>query len=95
MPAYNAEATLSRTVAEIDRSIVDDLVLVDDASTDRTVPLAQDLGLDPIRHDVNKGYGGNQKTCYRQALWSWALTSSSWCTPTTSTPPGSCPHWRR
>jgi glycosyltransferase involved in cell wall biosynthesis len=68
MPAYNAEATLSRTVAEIDRSLVDDVVLVDDASTDQTVPLARDLGLDPIRHDVNKGYGGNQKTCYRRAL---------------------------
>src|SRR5579859_3216480 len=68
MPAYNAAATLSRTVAEIDRNIVDDLVLVDDASTDQTVPLARHLGLDPIRHDVNKGYGGNQKTCYRRAL---------------------------
>jgi glycosyltransferase involved in cell wall biosynthesis len=43
-------------------------VLVDDASTDRTVPLARELGLDPISHDVNRGYGGNQKTCYRQAL---------------------------
>lgn len=68
MPAFNAEATLSRTVAEIDRNIVDDLVLVDDASTDRTVHLARNLGLDPIEHDVNKGYGGNQKTCYRRAL---------------------------
>jgi glycosyltransferase involved in cell wall biosynthesis len=68
MPAYNAEATLSRTVAEIDRDVVDDVVLVDDASTDQTVHLARDLGLAPISHDVNKGYGGNQKTCYRQAL---------------------------
>jgi glycosyltransferase involved in cell wall biosynthesis len=68
MPAYNAEATLTRTVAELDRDIVDDLVLVDDASTDRTVPLARELGLDPISHTVNRGYGGNQKTCYRQAL---------------------------
>jgi glycosyltransferase involved in cell wall biosynthesis len=68
MPAYNAEATLTRTVEELDRIIVDDLVLVDDASTDRTVPLARQLGLDPISHDVNRGYGGNQKTCYRQAL---------------------------
>ncbi|HEY6787088.1 MAG TPA: glycosyltransferase family 2 protein [Trebonia sp.] len=68
MPAYNAEATLTRTVAELDLEVIDDLVLVDDASTDRTVPLARALGLDPIRHDVNRGYGGNQKTCYRQAL---------------------------
>jgi glycosyltransferase involved in cell wall biosynthesis len=68
MPAYNAEATLSRTLAEIDREVIDELVLVDDASTDRTVPLARELGLDPISHEVNKGYGGNQKTCYRRAL---------------------------
>jgi glycosyltransferase involved in cell wall biosynthesis len=68
MPAYNAEATLTRTVAELDLNVIDDLVLVDDASTDRTVPLARELGLDPISHDVNRGYGGNQKTCYRQAL---------------------------
>ena len=68
MPAYNAEATLTRTVAELDLDVIDDVVLVDDASTDRTVPLARELGLNPISHDVNKGYGGNQKTCYRQAL---------------------------
>jgi glycosyltransferase involved in cell wall biosynthesis len=68
MPAYNAEATLTRTVAELDLDVIDDVVLVDDASTDRTVPLARSLGLDPISHDVNRGYGGNQKTCYRQAL---------------------------
>jgi glycosyltransferase involved in cell wall biosynthesis len=68
MPAYNAAATLSRTVAELDRDVIDELVLVDDASTDHTVPLARELGLNPILHDANKGYGGNQKTCYRQAL---------------------------
>jgi glycosyltransferase involved in cell wall biosynthesis len=68
MPAYNAAETLSRTVAEFDRDIIDELVLVDDASTDQTVALARELGLDPIRHETNKGYGGNQKTCYRQAL---------------------------
>ncbi len=68
LPAYNAEATLSRTVAELDREIIDELVLVDDASTDRTVPVGRELGLDPISHEVNRGYGGNQKTCYRQAL---------------------------
>jgi len=68
MPAYNAAETLSRTVAELDRTVVDEVVLVDDASTDRTIEVAHDLGLDPIRHDTNKGYGGNQKTCYGRAL---------------------------
>ena len=68
LPAYNAEATLSRTVAELDREIIDEIVLVDDASSDRTVELAHELGLKPICHDQNKGYGGNQKTCYRTAL---------------------------
>jgi glycosyltransferase involved in cell wall biosynthesis len=68
MPAYNAAETLSRVVSEFDRSIIDELVLVDDCSTDTTVELARQLGLDPIRHDVNKGYGGNQKTCYGRAL---------------------------
>jgi glycosyltransferase involved in cell wall biosynthesis len=68
LPAYNAEATLSRTVAEFDRGVVDDVVLVDDASTDQTVALARELGMDPIRHERNLGYGGNQKTCYQQAL---------------------------
>jgi glycosyltransferase involved in cell wall biosynthesis len=68
LPAYNAEATLSRTVAELDREIIDELVLVDDASTDRTVLLGRELGLDPISHEANRGYGANQKTCYRQAL---------------------------
>jgi len=68
MPAYNAEATLARTVAELDQEVIDELVLVDDASVDQTVPLARELGLDPIRHKVNTGYGGNQKTCYRAAL---------------------------
>jgi glycosyltransferase involved in cell wall biosynthesis len=68
LPAYNAEATLSRTVAEFDRGVVDDVVLVDDASTDQTVALARELGMEPIRHERNLGYGGNQKTCYQQAL---------------------------
>lgn len=68
LPAYNAEATLLRTVSELDRSVIDEVVLVDDASSDQTVSLARGLGLDPICHDQNKGYGGNQKTCYRQAL---------------------------
>jgi glycosyltransferase involved in cell wall biosynthesis len=68
LPAYNAEATLARTVAELDREVVDEIVLVDDASTDQTVSLAGELGLEPIRHELNLGYGGNQKTCYRQVL---------------------------
>ncbi len=68
MPAYNAEATLLRTVAELDRAVIDDIVLVDDASSDETVPLARRIGLAPICHESNKGYGGNQKTCYRNAL---------------------------
>ena len=67
MPAYNAEATLARTLSELDRGLVDEVVLVDDASTDETVALAG-LGLEPISHERNLGYGGNQKTCYRRAL---------------------------
>jgi glycosyltransferase involved in cell wall biosynthesis len=68
LPAYNAAATLPRTVAELDRDVIDEIVLVDDASTDRTVTAARDLGLEPIRHERNLGYGGNQKTCYRRVL---------------------------
>jgi glycosyltransferase involved in cell wall biosynthesis len=68
MPAYNAEATLRQTAAEIDRSIADDVVLVDDASMDRTVDVARELGVHHMVHPKNRGYGGNQKTCYREAL---------------------------
>ncbi len=68
MPAYNAELTLRRTVAEIDRSIADDVLLVDDASSDGTVAVAAELGLRHFVHPENRGYGGNQKTCYREAL---------------------------
>ena len=68
LPAYNAEATLARTVAELDREVVDEMVLVDDGSTDQTVSLARKLGLEPIRHELNLGYGRNQKTCYRRVL---------------------------
>ncbi|MEO6600926.1 MAG: glycosyltransferase family 2 protein [Polyangiaceae bacterium] len=67
MPAYNAEQTLERTVAEIP-SLVDDIIVVDDHSRDNTTALAQKLGLHAIRHEQNRGYGGNQKTCYRAAL---------------------------
>ena len=68
LPAYNAESTLRRTVDELDRRIVDDVILVDDASTDRTIEAAAELGLVCVRHPVNRGYGGNQKTCYRTAF---------------------------
>ena len=68
LPAYNAEATLARTLAELDRSVIDEVVLVDDASTDRTVEVAHKLGLEPVLHENNLGYGGNQKTCYRRVL---------------------------
>jgi glycosyltransferase involved in cell wall biosynthesis len=68
LPAYNAEATLARTLAELDQEVIDDIVLVDDASTDQTVTLARSLGLEPISHELNLGYGGNQKTCYRRVL---------------------------
>jgi len=67
MPAYNAEKTLERTVAEVP-AIVDDVIVVDDASTDETRRVARRLGLPTILHDRNRGYGANQKTCYREAL---------------------------
>lgn len=69
MPAYNAEQTLEKTYNEIPHSIVDQVILVDDFSTDDTTELAQKLGISiVIRHEQNKGYGGNQKTCYDRAL---------------------------
>ena len=68
LPAYNAEKTLERTVADIPRDWVDEIILVDDASRDGTEALAQRLGLIVVRHEKNRGYGGNQKTCYAEAL---------------------------
>ena len=68
LPAYNAEKTLARTVREIDRETVDEIILVDDASSDRTSELSQELGLQTIVHARNLGYGANQKTCYLEAL---------------------------
>jgi glycosyltransferase involved in cell wall biosynthesis len=68
MPAYNAEKTLEKTYREIPRNIVDDVLLIDDKSHDSTVPKAKELGITTYIHDINKGYGGNQKTCYREAL---------------------------
>lgn len=69
LPAYNAAPTLEKTYREIPFDIVDDVVLVDDHSRDNTFDLAQKLGIKHIiRHEINKGYGGNQKTCYNKAL---------------------------
>lgn len=68
LPAYNAEKTLARTVADIPRDVVDEILLVDDASKDGTVALAKKLGLTVYTHAKNKGYGANQKTCYEKAL---------------------------
>ena len=69
LPAYNAAQTLSQTVSEIPRDVVDEVVLVDDASTDETVAMARGLDIDHVlEHDRNQGYGANQKTCYRHAL---------------------------
>ncbi len=68
LPAYNAERTLERTYREIPLDLVDDVLLTDDASADRTVDVARRLGIETIVHERNRGYGGNQKTCYRAAL---------------------------
>ena len=68
MPAYNAERTLERTYQEVPVEYRRHVVLVDDASKDGTVALARSLGLTVVAHDQNRGYGGNQKTCYRTAL---------------------------
>ncbi|MCZ6688414.1 MAG: glycosyltransferase family 2 protein [Planctomycetota bacterium] len=68
LPAYNAARTLERTVADIPRGIADEVILVDDASRDDTMEVAARLGIPSIRHAKNRGYGGNQKTCYAEAL---------------------------
>jgi glycosyltransferase involved in cell wall biosynthesis len=68
LPAFCAEATLARTVRAIPADVVDHILLVDDASTDRTVAIASELGIATFRHGENRGYGANQKTCYRHAL---------------------------
>lgn len=68
MPAYNAEKTLERTLNDIPPGACDDVILVDDCSSDGTFELARRLGLHSVRHERNRGYGGNQKTCYRTAL---------------------------
>ena len=68
LPAYNAARTLERTYAEIPHDIVDEVILTDDASQDATVDLAKRLGIHTLTHGRNTGYGGNQKTCYAEAL---------------------------
>jgi glycosyltransferase involved in cell wall biosynthesis len=72
MPAYNAEKTLAETYQEIPLDLVDKVILVDDASSDRTSDMSKKLGLETIIHPQNRGYGANQKTCYRAALDSGA-----------------------
>lgn len=68
MPAYNAEKTIEKTYRDIPKNIVDEVIVVDDDSRDETVKIAQKLNLSIFVHKKNLGYGGNQKTCYRQAL---------------------------
>lgn len=69
LPAYNAAQTLEKTYREIPSNIVDEVILVDDASKDNTIEVAKKIGIRHIiRHQQNKGYGGNQKTCYNKAL---------------------------
>jgi glycosyltransferase involved in cell wall biosynthesis len=68
MPAYNAEKTLGQTYEELPHEYVDEVILVDDASRDDTAVLARELGIKTIIHPENRGYGGNQKSCYREAL---------------------------
>lgn len=72
MPAYNAATTLERTLRDIPAGAVDEVILVDDCSRDNTAELARTLGLTVFVHERNRGYGGNQKTCYRRALDSGA-----------------------
>ena len=68
MPAYRAEKTLARTYEAIPRDVVDEVILTDDGSDDGTATLARSLGIRTFVHEVNRGYGGNQKTCYAEAL---------------------------
>ena len=68
LPAYNAGETLKRTLKEMPKDIIDHYILVDDASSDNTSDIARKLGLEVHTHQVNRGYGGNQKTCYKTAL---------------------------
>lgn len=68
MPAYNAELTLEKTYRDIPKGLISEVILCDDQSQDRTVEIAKRLGLTVLSHEKNKGYGGNQKTLYKEAL---------------------------
>jgi len=68
MPAYNAAKTLEKTYNDIHQDCVDDIILVDDCSVDNTVEISKSLGIHTLQHSENRGYGGNQKTCYAEAL---------------------------
>ena len=68
MPAYNAAATVQQTFDDIPDSLKRQVILVDDGSKDDTVNIARSLGIEVIQHEKNRGYGGNQKTCYKAAL---------------------------
>jgi glycosyltransferase involved in cell wall biosynthesis len=68
LPAYNAARTLKRTLDDLDNEFIDEIVVVDDCSSDDTVEIARRLPVTLVRHDRNRGYGANQKTCYREAL---------------------------
>lgn len=68
LPAYFAEKTVKKTYADLPRDLIDEIILVDDASRDRTAQIAKELGITVYVHPQNRGYGGNQKTCYDQAL---------------------------
>jgi len=68
MPAYNSEKTLLQTYNDLPHEYIDDIILVDDASDDRTISVSRKLGIKTFIHEENKGYGANQKTCYREAL---------------------------
>ena len=82
MPAYNAARTLQRTYADIPHRLVDKIILVDDVSADETVEIASQLGLVVIIHPQNRGYGGNQKTCYDAALAAGGLAIGEIAVPT-------------
>lgn len=68
MPAYNAEKTVRATYEDLPKDLISEVILVDDASKDKTIQKAKDLGITVYTHENNKGYGGNQKTCYDEAL---------------------------
>src|SRR3989344_2320253 len=68
MPAYNAEKTVTKTFNDLPKDLIEEIILVDDASSDSTVEKAKKLGITVYKHNKNKGYGGNQKTCYNEAL---------------------------